>query len=196
VKPAEDVYWGSPKTHKEKWNTTHYEKIILNVFDNRSLMKEEEHTLISNSMGIDEKCLNCNNGGIVYFDEEVRRKISEANRRRGPRSEESKRRMSEKMKGEGNHFYGKSHTEEALERIRLHSVGENNPRFGVVMDYELKEKISIARGGREVSLVSPKGEVFTFINQSEFARNHNLSAKGVSAVLLRRQKSHRGWRLP
>ena len=37
---------------------------------------------------------------------------------RKSRSEEDKKRVSEKMKGEKNHFYGKKHTEETKDKIR------------------------------------------------------------------------------
>ena len=42
VKPKDDIYWGSPKTHKDKWKTTMFSKTILNVFENGKEMMNEE----------------------------------------------------------------------------------------------------------------------------------------------------------
>lgn len=61
VKPEEDKYWGSPKTHKEKWNTTMYWKAILSVFDDPSDMLNEERLLIGDNYKEDSLCLNQHN---------------------------------------------------------------------------------------------------------------------------------------
>ena len=49
VKPEEDKYWGSPKTHKERWNTTMYLKTVLNLFNDPSDMLNEETLLIGDN---------------------------------------------------------------------------------------------------------------------------------------------------
>jgi len=83
VDPKSDIYWGSPKTHKEKWNTTHYEKTILNVFECGEEMLREETELIGDKYKTDEFCLNQHNNdnfstlGMVY-SEESREKMRRA----------------------------------------------------------------------------------------------------------------------
>jgi hypothetical protein len=62
VEPHLDVYWGSPKTHKEKWMTTMYQKTLLNVWEgNRSAMIAEEASLIGDKYKTDPLCLNRHN---------------------------------------------------------------------------------------------------------------------------------------
>ena len=82
VKPEEDKYWGSPKTHKEKWNTTMYWKTILNVFGVDNGMLEEETNLIGDNYKNDPFCLNQHNNDNfttlgMKMSEETRRKQSE-----------------------------------------------------------------------------------------------------------------------
>ena len=48
--------------------------------------------------------------------------------------------MKETMKGEGNHFYGRKHTEETKERIRQKQLGKKHTK-------ECREKMSKARKG-------------------------------------------------
>lgn len=82
VKPEEDKYWGSPKTHKEKWNTTMYSKTILSVFDDPSDMLNEERLLIGDNYKEDSLCLNQHNNDNfstigMKMSKETRKKQSE-----------------------------------------------------------------------------------------------------------------------
>jgi hypothetical protein len=63
---------------------------------------------------------------------------------RRPVSEETKKKQSERMKGEGNHFYGKTHTDVVREKLREASTG-------VVQSEETRKKQSEANKGRVVS---------------------------------------------
>lgn len=49
--------------------------------------------------------------------------------------------MSKRQKGEKNSFYGKNHTEEAKEKIRLANLGENNHNYGRKLTDEEKDNI-------------------------------------------------------
>lgn len=110
VKPEKDVYWGSPKTHKDKWNTTMFYKTILNVFKDGLEMMNEETQLIGDLYKTDPLCLNQHNNdsfstlGMVH-SEESRQKMSEKKKgiptwNKGiPHKEETKRKWSEKRKG-------------------------------------------------------------------------------------------------
>lgn len=197
VKPEEDKYWGSPKTHKEKWNTTMYWKAILSVFDNVKSMRENENILIRENYKTDPLCLNRNVGGIIFFDEEVRSKISASSKGRS-HSEQEKKRRSKNHSGQGNPFYGCNHNPETIEIIRKHSAGENNPRYGITMSSELKNKISLSRGGRKFKVKCPDGTIHEFINQSEFCRCQGIlpnDAKKFNSWLNGKRKSFFGWEL-
>ena len=66
-------------------------------------------------------------------------------------SEEYKRKISERTKGENNPNYGKHHSEETKKKIseaRKKYVGENHPMYGKHHSEETKKKISEAEKGR------------------------------------------------
>ena len=66
--PFEDnKYFGSPKTHKEKWNTTRFSKIILKVFDNYAEAQEREKELIRPNLN-NSRCLNESVGGFLSLE--------------------------------------------------------------------------------------------------------------------------------
>lgn len=46
----------------------------------------------------------------------------------------------------------------------------------------------------KVTAISPDGELYTFSNQSEFAREHNLSQGRISDCICGKIKSHKGWK--
>lgn len=141
VKPEEDVYWGSPKTHKEKWNTTHYEKIILNVFENGEEMLREETELIGDNYKTDEFCLNQHNNdnfstlGMV-FSEQSREKMRKAKvgfvpwNKGGHHSEKTKRMWSENRKGK---IHSSKVSVDDVKRIRwMFLQSPSLPNVGVV----------------------------------------------------------------
>ena len=71
-------------------------------------------------------------------------------------TEESKIKMSESHKGENNHFYGKSHSQETKDKIsdlkRGKYIGNENHMFGKNHSQETRDKISQANTGRVVSV--------------------------------------------
>jgi hypothetical protein len=74
-------------------------------------------------------------------------------------TEESKRKMSESHKGENNHFYGKSHSQETKDKIsdlkRGKYIGNENHMFGKNHSQETKDKISNLRKGKCVGDKNP-----------------------------------------
>jgi ribosomal protein L37AE/L43A len=77
--------------------------------------------------------------------EETKQKISEASKRMW-QNLEYRQIMSERMMGENNPFYGKTHSPEFIQKVKeynkLHFSGENNPMFGKTHTKEAREKIS------------------------------------------------------
>ena len=64
-------------------------------------------------------------------------------------SEETRIKMSEKMKGENNPFFGKHHSEETKKKISNSNSGENSPFFGRHLTKEHKEKIGKSNKGKK-----------------------------------------------
>ena len=60
----------------------------------------------------------------------------------GPRSEETKKKMSDANKGSKNPFYGKSHTKKSLAILSKKNQGENNPMYGKMQTEEGRKRIS------------------------------------------------------
>lgn len=126
INPEEDVYWGSPYTHKDKWLTTMYSKRILCVYDTFEEMFQAEMDLIKSAYKIDPFCLNQNCNGAINMTEEIKQKISES------------------KIGEKNPFYGRKHSPETRQKM-----SEN--RRGKKMSDETKQKISESKLGQQLS---------------------------------------------
>jgi group I intron endonuclease len=71
-------------------------------------------------------------------------------------TEDWKKRMSERMKGENNHWYGKHHTEEHKKKISEILKGENCYWYGKHLTEEHKKKISEKKKGKIASETSRK----------------------------------------
>jgi hypothetical protein len=136
-RPEEDVYWGSPKTHKDKWMEVMYSKTIIECYDSKQEAFNAENILIGDGHKTDPLCLNAHNNknftGSVGW--------------RGEKPEEWKEMMRERMIGKN---VGKKRTPEQMKN-RPSMKGENNPRYGVILLEETREKIRQKAIGRKQS---------------------------------------------
>ncbi len=89
--------------------------------------------------------------GMIH-SEETKRKIGEKSQGR-KHSEKSRKKMSEQKKGKLcgklNPMYGKTFSEETLQKMRESRRGVNHPMFGKTHSLETKEKISKLRAGKK-----------------------------------------------
>jgi hypothetical protein len=80
--PVDDKYYGSPVTHKDKWQTTEFKKTIINTYETLQEQVDAESELIGDKWKTDPKCLNNSAGGASYFHhkhtEETKSKIRAA----------------------------------------------------------------------------------------------------------------------
>lgn len=86
-------------------------------------------------------------------------------------SDKTREIMSNKSKGENNHFYGKKHSEESLKKISESSKGEKNPNFGGKLkndDWLIKQSISNSKKNLVV-IDTQTGIEITFMNSKECA---------------------------
>jgi group I intron endonuclease len=65
------------------------------------------------------------------------------------RSDETRKKLSERQKGEKNHNYGKTHSEETLKKLSVSKSGENNPNYGKTHSEETRIKMSEAQKGKK-----------------------------------------------
>ena len=169
MNPEVDGYYGSPITHKEKWSDTMYSKTVLETFSNYEKCRETEDELIRDHWG-HPMSLNRACAGMVMMTDEIRRKISKANKGKivseetkqklkdnhvgmkgKQHSEETRQKMSESQKGNSN-GKGYRHTEESKQKMSEAKKGINkgkpSNRKGVVLSDETKRKMSEAQKAR------------------------------------------------
>lgn len=154
-----------------KYGWDNFEHIIL--YNN--LSQEEanniEVELIKKYCSQDENYgYNISSGGANFqHSEETKKKIGKANSialKGKTHSSEWSKKMSEKFSGEGNPFYGKTHSETTKKRIsdsrKGKTAGINHPMYGKHHTQQELEKMSKNRqgkGGKRVLCV-PTGEIF------------------------------------
>jgi len=99
--------------------------------------------------------------------------------------------FSAKNKGRVSNRKGVKLSEETKEKIRQANLGENNPNYGKSKSQEFINKISKTYSGA----VSPDGIVYAPItNMAKFCRNHNLDNGAMSKLMNEKQKSYKGWK--
>lgn len=90
-----------------------------------------------------------------HFSDDIRQKWSELRKGKPIHTEESKRKISEAMKGEKNPFYGKKHSEETRKKISEANKGKRTKEesywYGKHLSDETKEKLRLANTGRKMS---------------------------------------------
>lgn len=107
----------------------------------------------------------------------------------------------------GESLLGYRHCDEAKQKISKANTGKkrfvetrsrlSQALLGKMVSTNTKDKISLSRSnGRIVSFIDAESNVYLNItNVSEFARQHNVSARGLNSVAAKQQKLHRGFRL-
>jgi hypothetical protein len=165
-----------------------YKKVVDNVNEEISLLVEKEEI---QRLGRTNLC-NLTDGGDgisgLKFSEESKRKMSATAKKR--------------LENPHNHpMYGKKHTEYSKSRMSdSNKIRFSNPeerlrtskstRIGMYSSGHI-DKIS-----KEITLLSPSGELVTSKNISKFCRDNNLQNGNLYKVINKKIHSHRGWRLP
>jgi hypothetical protein len=174
VPPEEDMYFGTPKVHKDKWLDTMYWKVIENTYSTPEELTEAEYDLIGDKFKTDSMCLNEHNGkkflyrGGKKLSEETKQKISEA--KKGKKlSEETRQKMSEAQKG-------KKLSEETRQKMSEAKKGDNNPNYGKKLPEEHRQKILMNRPNRIEVIID--GVTYSSINEA--ARSIGRSVKYIS----------------
>lgn len=125
---------------RKKYGIEAFKTEILEECDD-SKLNEIERFWIKQLNTIHPNGYNLENGGSdgFTFHQITREKMSKA--KIGTKhSEEWKKNMSERMKGEGNHFYGKHHNQEAIEKIKAANIGRTSWNKGKKMSEEQRQK--------------------------------------------------------
>lgn len=102
-------------------------------------------------------------------------------------------------------FGGRKHTEEAKKKISEKVAGKNNPRYGVKLSQETKNKISQNRApkfgkdnpnSKTWKITSPENKEYVIVGAlKEFCKSQNISYATMSAAIKYKRKGPRrnGW---
>lgn len=147
------------------------------------------------------------------FSEDQRKNIGLDTKKKwesGVFTESSYEKWRDASKGENNPMYGKTHTEEAREKIRNTHIdrtwddelklkksnsmkGEDNHFYGKTHNEDTKEKI-IKRHYKMWRFVSPTGEIVEeYTTLRKFCEKYSLDRKALYNVIKGKAKHHKGW---
>lgn len=167
----EDEYIGSGKMlwySVKKYGRENFKMEILEFLPDRSSLALRESEIVNMDLLCDPLCMNlmCGGlGGFDFLDESILRKgksqggstvfrlLNERHREKLKNDplyrERIVKSISERTKGAGNPFFGKTHSEEFREKLRtkmsIAQKGENNSQFGMkwIHNSDLKKSIRV-----------------------------------------------------
>lgn len=93
-------------------------------------------------------------------------------------SPETRKKISEAVKGDKNGFYGKTHTQEVKELIRLSKLGKNAWNKGISWDNEIKNKIMLSHKERKKVMCVETKIIYNSIKEA--SRETNIDKKNIS----------------
>ena len=134
-----DGYFGSGKWVRSIKNKSNLKRDIVLFCENQYDLLEMEEEYINKHIN-DPKCMNFNEKPIGFS---ILNNPSTLLKGTGI--------MSERVKGEKNGMYGKTHSNEYKKKLSENMKGEKNPFYGKVHTDEVKEMISKANKGRKFS---------------------------------------------
>lgn len=134
------------------------------------------------------KGYNCTTGGEGFIiSEETKRKISQAHL--GIKlSKKHCKAISDGIKGENNPFYGKTHSEETIEKIKEtlkgQMDGENNPFYGKQHSEESKRKISENNKGKNIGVKAGRKHHNAKLTEDNVLEIRQLEQEGITRLVL------------
>ena len=105
-------------------------------------------------------------------------------------SEDTKKRMSEARKGKNHYFYGKTHSEESIEKIRQGNLNK-------VISEDTKKKISISRSNNPIStyklwrITFDDGNVIEQLGLTKWAKENGYDTSSIHRICAGRCKRHK-----
>jgi group I intron endonuclease len=103
-----------------------------------------------------------------------------------PRSEETKRKMSEARQGEKHPLWGKKHSEESRKKM-------SEARTGKIFSEETKRNMKLAQTKYLYELVDPDGEVYITDNLTDFSKQYGLHNGRLNMVVNGKAPHYKKW---
>ena len=169
--PWNDPYMGSPKTHKNKWVSTKFTKVIIECFDaDEKVSKAETNLLIELDWENDPYCLNeCCGGKFSYdanrrgalsrnklpFKQSTREKLSKRNKElwSNPNWDKREKVLNVLLENQSKAVEASKTPEAIKKRVKIfkercHQQGEKNSQYGtfLIHNLELRQTKRIKKG--------------------------------------------------
>ena len=177
--PSEEIRWlAEQKKEFPDWECLNSTEAGIGLANPSKETREKirKSKLGKNNPNFEKKCLWVSETNIKRLTGVKRPEISGENY---PFWQKKRPEISERMKGENHPMFGKHHTQESNEKNRISHLGkfssENSPH------------------ARKVILISPEGREYNLPCYKPFCKEHNISNKGICAVLRGKRKHHKGW---
>jgi hypothetical protein len=91
---------------------------------------------------------------------------------------------------------GRLLSEETKIKIQQKTSKDNNPRYGVILDDELKERIKNSNAKFEYTILELNTNIFYKTNSlREFCKNYDLKRVNLTRTFTGKYKQHKGFRM-
>lgn len=181
---------------RKKYGIENFETTILKECGDEELDKWERHYIEAFDT-IYPKGYNLESGGVANFkiNDVSKEKMSEA--KIGTKhTEEWKKTMSEKLKGEGNPFYGKHHSEATKRKLSEAFKGHTSWNKGKKMTKEQKQKIieGSKKRCKAIYQYTLGGELVRIWESSHECERNGFNRSCILKCCLGKQKEHKGYK--
>lgn len=219
--PWNDPYTGSPKTHKNKWKTTNFIKVVIECFNNdKDVSIAETNLLLKLDWENDIYCLNECCGGKFSYDanrrgaltrnklpikNETKEKLSKRNTERwiNPNWENKEKVIAFLRKNQPNAIIA-AKTPEAIEKRkktlieRGHQKGQKNSQYGTTLIYNLDlQQTKRIKKDEPIPNGWKKGAIYDFDaylkKQEQKAKNKELAVIKKEQLRITKIKFYTDW---
>ena len=176
---------GKPMSEEQKRKLSEANKGRTSIFKGQHHSEESRKKMSEAHRG--RQCGKDNPFFGKHHSEESRRKMSEVKSGK-PMSEETKRKISEKLKGVNNPNYGKPMSEEQKRKLSEAVKGRTSPNKGKPMSEEQKRKLS-----KSVLQFTLDGEFVREWSSTKECERNGFKSASISTCCNGKRKSHKNF---
>lgn len=142
------------KSAIDKYGVDSFEIEILTICNNDQELNKKEVEFIKQFNTLAPNGYNLTTGGErPYYSNESREKMSKSGKNRSPISEDTSKKLSNRIKGEKNHNFGKKFNEEHREKLSNSHIGKISTKRQKVICYESNKTYqSISEAAKDLNM--------------------------------------------